>query len=52
MPLLRRESIRLGVPTLFLLHGWGSDADDLFSMTSPFGLPFSIVALQAPDRHP
>lgn len=39
-------------PTLFLLHGWGSDADDLFSMASPLRLPQSVVALQAPDRHP
>lgn len=39
-------------PTLFLLHGWGSDADDLFSMASPLRLPQSVVAIQAPDRHP
>lgn len=52
MPLVRREMILTDAPTLFLLHGWGSDADDLFSMASPLRLPQSVVALQAPDRHP
>ncbi len=52
MPLARREMILTDAPTLFLLHGWGSDADDLFSMASPLRLPQSVVALQAPDRHP
>lgn len=52
MPLYRREQLVPDAPTLFLLHGWGSDADDLFSMAAPLGLPYSVVALQGPDRHP
>lgn len=52
MSLIRREMILSEAPTLFLLHGWGSDADDLFSMASPLRLPQSVVALQAPDPHP
>lgn len=52
MSFVRREMILTDAPTLFLLHGWGSDADDLFSMASPLRLPQSVVALQAPDRHP
>ena len=52
MPLVRRETLLPNAPTLFLLHGWGSDAADLFGMASPLGLPQSVVALQGPDRHP
>ena len=52
MDLQRRESLVEGAPTLFLLHGWGSDAADLFSMAAPLELPYSVVALQAPDRYP
>ncbi len=52
MPLLRRERLVPGAPTLFLLHGWGSNADDLFSLAGSLPIPLSIVSLQAPDPHP
>lgn len=52
MPLVRRERLIPNAPTLFLLHGWGSSADDLFSLAGSLPLPLSVVSLQGRDRHP
>ena len=52
MPLLRRERLIPDAPTLFLLHGWGSNAEDLFSLAGSLPLPLSVVSLQGPEHHP
>ena len=37
-------------PAIFLIHGYGSNADDLFSFSSFLPKTHSIISLQAPLR--
>ena len=46
--LTRPSSLKDNPPLLIMLHGYGSDENDLFSFASELPKEFLIVSLQAP----
>ena len=51
--LVKPSSLKENAPLLIMLHGYGSDENDLFSFASELQSEFLIVSLQAPyELHP
>jgi len=48
--LVRPSSLKENAPLLIMMHGYGSDENDLFSFASELPKEFLIVSLQAPYR--
>ena len=48
--LVRPSSLKVNAPLLVMLHGYGSDENDLFSFASELPKEFLIISLQAPYR--
>lgn len=48
--LVRVSSLKENAPLLIMMHGYGSDENDLFSFASELPKEFLIVSLQAPHQ--
>lgn len=48
--LVRPSSLKENAPLLIMLHGYGSDENDLFSFASELPEEFLIISLQAPYK--
>ncbi|MBT8264906.1 MAG: alpha/beta fold hydrolase [Bacteroidia bacterium] len=46
--IIRPSSLKVNPPVLFMLHGYGSDENDLFSFASELPLELFIISIRAP----